>query len=614
MSIKSFCQLKNTRFFQNLHDNVTFINQIQTFTDFIGDDKMSGTNNPKIISKTKPKHYTIRLDAPVSIISNKVRQTELINSNNNKTKQLSFIRDDDAEDEDDESVDSADLIGGHKASNSVDLVKIPQSTSSERVLDHMKPSVNRNKSKDFSSDQDGLSTPNSCSDDDRLSEGLDYDEDSVKSSPQYTNNTKTHDTNKAKISSESTSQIQDSQNHKHIEGSNTNQPDNNEAKMPEENSSPTNLEQNKKESLTNTLQSRIKSFISLNRDEIHEFDKSNCDLGADPIDEKSHKSYQDLLKYFFKDACFFQIKSINHENVEICKSMGVWSTFHQNEQRLNAAFRENRSVILIFSVQQSGAFQGFARMISKSKQTSREIPWVLPERLSNKSLSGLFKVEWLCTKELPFQATHDLLNPFNDNKPVKIARDGQQLEPRIGRKLCKLFPRDSRSRILRCLSTLKRQVSQRKKTSRRYDSFYPLQDRRGFERGHMQGFTPINALKGYPENVNFMPTREPIAYGPPPAFYSNARQSGRRRSYNQFAPYELNYRQNMYPSHYGNIRSPYYMPRGMDGLPRFPLPCGHNDYVRQGQVYAQSGPGNSDNQLMSGPDLDRYHPYHRIRR
>lgn len=179
--------------------------------------------------------------------------------------------------------------------------------------------------------------------------------------------------------------------------------------------------------------------------------------------DRSHKSHDSLLKYLLKDACYFQMKSINHENVALSKSLGVWSTPIQNELRLNTAFREHRNVILIFSVQQSGCFQGFARMVSESGPMSEPVPWVLPARLSKKSLGGVFKVEWLCTRELPFHETHDLYNAFNDNKPIKVARDGQQVEAKVGKKLCRLFPRDSKRRLLEAVSTLKKQLSHRKK-------------------------------------------------------------------------------------------------------------------------------------------------------
>lgn len=52
-----------------------------------------------------------------------------------------------------------------------------------------------------------------------------------------------------------------------------------------------------------------------------------------------------------------------------------------------------------------------------------------------------FKLEWLSNNRLPFYRTRGLRNPWNSNREVKIARDGTELEPIIGRKLIGLFNR-----------------------------------------------------------------------------------------------------------------------------------------------------------------------------
>jgi len=52
-----------------------------------------------------------------------------------------------------------------------------------------------------------------------------------------------------------------------------------------------------------------------------------------------------------------------------------------------------------------------------------------------------FKLEWLSTHRLPFYRTRGLRNPWNSNREVKIARDGTELEPSIGRRLIGLFNR-----------------------------------------------------------------------------------------------------------------------------------------------------------------------------
>lgn len=50
-----------------------------------------------------------------------------------------------------------------------------------------------------------------------------------------------------------------------------------------------------------------------------------------------------------------------------------------------------------------------------------------------------FRIEWISTERVPFYRTRGLRNPWNSNREVKIARDGTEIEPSVGRKLTQLF-------------------------------------------------------------------------------------------------------------------------------------------------------------------------------
>ncbi|KAM5193048.1 3'-5' RNA helicase YTHDC2 [Mantella aurantiaca] len=131
---------------------------------------------------------------------------------------------------------------------------------------------------------------------------------------------------------------------------------------------------------------------------------------------------------------YFIMKSSNLRNLEISQQKGIWSTTPSNERKLNRAFWESSTVYLVFSVQGSGHFQGFARMLSEiGREKSQE--W------GSTCLGGVFKVEWIRKENLPFQYAHHLLNPWNDNKKVQISRDGQELEPQVGEHLLLLWER-----------------------------------------------------------------------------------------------------------------------------------------------------------------------------
>ncbi|XP_057839017.2 uncharacterized protein LOC131049032 isoform X2 [Cryptomeria japonica] len=134
---------------------------------------------------------------------------------------------------------------------------------------------------------------------------------------------------------------------------------------------------------------------------------------------------------------FFIIKSLNHRNLEMSIEKGIWATQVMNEPILEEAFHKAERVILIFSVNMSGYFQGYAQMMSPvgckrtnvwSESNSGSNPW-----------GRTFKVKWLRLYNLPFQKTVHLKNPLNEYKPVKISRDCQELTQEIGEALCSLI-------------------------------------------------------------------------------------------------------------------------------------------------------------------------------
>jgi len=70
---------------------------------------------------------------------------------------------------------------------------------------------------------------------------------------------------------------------------------------------------------------------------------------------------------------YFVIKSNNHKNLVLSVENNVWATQRHNEERLNEAFSNAPHVVLLFSVNMSGCFQGYAKMVSpvgSSKKTS----------------------------------------------------------------------------------------------------------------------------------------------------------------------------------------------------------------------------------------------------
>ncbi|XP_042212288.1 YTH domain-containing protein 1-like isoform X2 [Homarus americanus] len=228
--------------------------------------------------------------------------------------------------------------------------------------------------------------------------------------------------------------------------------------------------------------------------------KSNEDSLKKGKESSTKKKYDYITKvnYMFRDARFFLMKSNNAENISLSKTKGVWSTPPQNEAKLNQAFREARNVILIFSIKESGRFCGFARLAGESRRDLPPVTWVLPPGLSARALGGVFELDWISRRDLSFTKTQHLYNPWNEGKPVKIGRDGQEIEPRVAEELCRLFPKDEGINLTPVLHKSKRaaRVARARGPLRR-----PLQsagDRRGRprERGGFRGRGDIGFSRG----------------------------------------------------------------------------------------------------------------------
>ncbi|KAF3102741.1 hypothetical protein TWF102_004404 [Orbilia oligospora] len=192
---------------------------------------------------------------------------------------------------------------------------------------------------------------------------------------------------------------------------------------------------------------------------------------------------------------YFIVKSLTLEDLDTSVSNGIWATQTHNEVALNEAYLASENVFLIFSANKSGEYYGYARMVSEiSDAVASKIEWApmtqnidetaLPKaiytpptataprgRIIDDSSRGTifweviedsdsedesapvegttiskawgkpFRVEWVSTSKVPFYRTRGLRNPYNVSREVKIARDGTELEPTVGRKLIQMFHR-----------------------------------------------------------------------------------------------------------------------------------------------------------------------------
>lgn len=219
--------------------------------------------------------------------------------------------------------------------------------------------------------------------------------------------------------------------------------------------------------------------------------------------EKKDRDRQ-LLKQFFEMAHFYLIKSNNKDNVDIAKRQGVWSTLRINEVKLNDSFKQAKNVILVFSVKESGRFQGIARLRQQSQKEYSPYPnWVLPPGMSKRVLGGVFKIDWLCKHDLPFSQTMCLRNTWNEDKPIKIGRDGQEIEPLAAIQLCSLFPHDEHVDLEHIIQISKRFNRQNSEfvphQPKTFHNFNRRQNDRNSSRNHFRNKTaPAFSSRGQP--------------------------------------------------------------------------------------------------------------------
>ncbi|KAJ7660361.1 YT521-B-like domain-containing protein [Mycena polygramma] len=112
---------------------------------------------------------------------------------------------------------------------------------------------------------------------------------------------------------------------------------------------------------------------------------------------------------------FFILKSLTPEDLDSSVQTPLWAPQAHNAGILARAFRTSQDVFLMFSVNKSGQFYGYARCVS--------------------GRGANIKLQWLCTARLPFQRARHIHNPWNHDREIKVSRDGTELEPGVGRAL-----------------------------------------------------------------------------------------------------------------------------------------------------------------------------------
>ncbi|KAI0064131.1 hypothetical protein BV25DRAFT_1823679 [Artomyces pyxidatus] len=92
-----------------------------------------------------------------------------------------------------------------------------------------------------------------------------------------------------------------------------------------------------------------------------------------------------LTRYF--PQRYFILKSLTQFDLDLSVERGLWATQRHNEGILDQAFRTSQDVFLIFGVNKSGEFYGYAKMTGPISQGEGKVPWASPSASSPQSSS-----------------------------------------------------------------------------------------------------------------------------------------------------------------------------------------------------------------------------------
>ncbi|KIK78767.1 hypothetical protein PAXRUDRAFT_37349, partial [Paxillus rubicundulus Ve08.2h10] len=115
--------------------------------------------------------------------------------------------------------------------------------------------------------------------------------------------------------------------------------------------------------------------------------------GLSKATTRSHSSYASTNSSFLSHNFpkrFFILKSLTQYDLDLSVERGVWATQKHNEAILDQAYRTSKEVILIFGVNKSGEFYGYARMSGRILGGQHNVSWAsrADSPLSSSSLSA----------------------------------------------------------------------------------------------------------------------------------------------------------------------------------------------------------------------------------
>lgn len=141
-----------------------------------------------------------------------------------------------------------------------------------------------------------------------------------------------------------------------------------------------------------------------------------------------------------ENSQFFVIKSFSEEDVHKSIKYNLWSSTKNGNQTLDNAFKsaseKGGNVYLFFSCNGSGKFGGVAKMKSEVQKDK-----IFPYWTQDSKWTGIFEVEWLQIKDVPFREFRNIIITMKDGevKCVSNSRDTQEIPFAEGKSMLQSF-------------------------------------------------------------------------------------------------------------------------------------------------------------------------------
>ena len=141
-----------------------------------------------------------------------------------------------------------------------------------------------------------------------------------------------------------------------------------------------------------------------------------------------NENNSDILKEINTDCKFYVIKSFSEEDIHKSIKYGVWSSSKYGNNVLSNAFNITKEkgsfVYLFFSCNGSGRYVGVSKMTSPCDFNEIFDYWT-----QDNKWPGLFEVEWIFIKDVPFKVFKNIIITMNDGeiKHISNARDTQEI-------------------------------------------------------------------------------------------------------------------------------------------------------------------------------------------